>query len=118
MSDNVTTYQVNDEITIKRGKQGGKSAKVLAVTGTGEGAEYAVQTTDGVLTVVTHANIKAPAELFVAQSRLVSAFNKVLSGYDGDRWALSELALTVDAAIGTTLMDRIDWRDGKAENEA
>lgn len=61
-------YAVGDEITIMRGLDRGKHAKVLGVDVANR--KYNVQFTDGSFSVVNEVNVKPPAEGTVTASKL------------------------------------------------
>jgi hypothetical protein len=81
-------YGVGDEITIMRGLDRGKHARILGADATNR--KYNVQFTDGSFAVVNEVNVKPPAEGTVTASKLADLVNEWADS-QGDADALISL---------------------------
>lgn len=87
-------YSQGDEITVMRGLDRGKTAKVMGVDEKNE--QYAVQFADGAFSVVNFVNVKAPQEGTVTVTTLVDAFTEAIQSGERD---ILQLAARLDATL-------------------
>lgn len=67
-------YQVNDEVTIRRGKRAGQTATVLDVNAAD--SVYAVRYADGGFGAVNHENVKEKVEPTFTRAQIAAALQQ------------------------------------------
>lgn len=75
-------YSQGDEITVMRGLDRGKTAKVMGVDTKNE--QYAVQFADGAFSVVNFVNVKTPQEGTVTVTTLADVFTESITAGERD----------------------------------